>query len=245
VKRALDQDQLTLFYQPIHELESRRIVAAEALLRARRQTGEIRSAVSIAAGAEEGPDLFRLDSWMMKQAHEDAAHWQQNGGKGVRLHVNLSPREFQEGNVLRRLTKLVTGFQLVNLEITETAYIQRPKQTRHILDALKELGIQLWLDDYGTGHSSVTHLLDFPVDGVKIPGDFVKRLPANERARAVIRSTIELAHELESKVIAEGIENTRQLDDLREMKCDYIQGFLFSKPMPAEDFEALLKRQRS
>jgi EAL domain-containing protein (putative c-di-GMP-specific phosphodiesterase class I) len=95
VKRALDKDQLTLFYQPIHDIESRQVISAEALLRARRENGEIRSAASIAAGAEEGPDLYRLDSWMMKEAYEDAAHWQENGGPGVRLNFKLSPREFQ------------------------------------------------------------------------------------------------------------------------------------------------------
>jgi EAL domain-containing protein (putative c-di-GMP-specific phosphodiesterase class I) len=240
VKRALDQDQLTLFYQPIHELESRRVVAAEALLRARRRTGEIRSATSIAAGAEEGPDLFRLDSWMMKQACEDAHHWQSNGGEGVRLNVNFSAREFQEGNVLPRLRKLVKGFPLMNVEITETAYIERPKQTMHILDALKEKQIEIWLDDYGTGHSSIEHLLRFPVDGVKIPGDFVKRIPTDTRALAIVRSTVALAHELGARVIAEGVEHQDQLNVLRKMKCDYIQGFLFSRPMSRDDFEELL-----
>ena len=249
VKRALDQDQLTLFYQPIHELESRRIVAAEALLRARRQNGEIRSAVAIAAGAEEGPDLFRLDSWMMKQAYADAAHWQKSGGAGVRLNVNLSPREFQEGNVRARLAKLVSGYgvdtKTINLEITETAYIERPKQTMHILDELKELGVQVWLDDFGTGHSSISHLLHFPLDGLKLPGEFVCGLPANARASAITRSIVALAHELGMKVIAEGVESEDQLGPLRDMQCDYIQGFLFSKPMSLDNFERLITRQQS
>jgi EAL domain-containing protein (putative c-di-GMP-specific phosphodiesterase class I) len=143
------------------------------------------------------------------------------------------------------MTRLLTGFKLVNLEITETAYIKRPKQTKHILDDLKGLGIELWLDDYGTGHSSLTHLLDFPVDGVKIPGDFVKRIPANERASAVIRSTIALAHELGAKVIAEGIEHEDQLIMLKAMGCDYLQGFLFSKPMPLDEFEEMLRQRQS
>jgi diguanylate cyclase len=244
VKRALDQDQLTLFYQPIHELESRRIISAEALLRARRQSGEIRSAVSIAAGAEQGPDIFRLDSWMMHQAYSDAAQWQKNGATDVRLNVNLSPREFQEGDVLPRLTKLMSscgvGPESVNLEITETAYIERPKQTMHILDELKELGLELWLDDFGTGHSSITHLHLFPLDGLKLPGEFIKHLPGDKRCSAIVQRIIELAHDLEMKVIAEGIEHRDQLEALRRFECDYIQGFLFSKPMPLEEFETLL-----
>ena len=247
VKRALDQDQLTLFYQPIHELESRRIISAEALLRARRQTGEIRSAVPIAAGAELGPELFRLDSWMMHQAYVDAARWQKNGATDVRINVNLSPREFQEGDVMSRLTKLLSSCgvltESVNLEITETAYIERPKQTMHILDELKELGLQLWLDDFGTGHSSISHLQHFPLDGLKLPGEFVKGVVADVRSRAIVRHIIELAHDLDMLVIAEGVEHDDQIATLRDFGCDYVQGFLFSRPMPVEDFEELLAKR--
>jgi EAL domain-containing protein (putative c-di-GMP-specific phosphodiesterase class I) len=245
VRRALDQDQLVLFYQPIHELESRRIVSAEALLRSRRETGEIRSALPLTQAAEEGPDLFRLDSWTMHRAYADAAVWQKDGGAEVHLNVNLSPREFQEGNVLHRLHKLVTGsgndLHKINIEITEVSYIEHPKQTTHVLDEMKELGVQLWLDDFGTGHSSVEHLLRFPLDGLKVPATFVAKLSSDQRARAITKSMIDLAHELEMKVIAEGIEHRDQLEFLRDMRCDYIQGFLFSKPMPLDEFQAVLR----
>jgi EAL domain-containing protein (putative c-di-GMP-specific phosphodiesterase class I) len=244
VRRALDQGQLVLYYQPIHEIESRRIVSAEALLRARRQTGEIRSAVSLTIAAEEGPDLFRLDSWTMHRAYADAAIWQKSDGPDVHLNVNLSPREFQEGNVLQRLHKLVSGggndLRKINIEITEVSYIEHPKQTTHVLDEMKELGVQLWLDDFGTGHSSIEHLLRFPLDGLKVPATFVSRLGSDQRARAITKSMIDLAHQLEMKVIAEGIEHRDQLEFLRDMGCEYIQGFLFSKPMPLEEFRAAL-----
>jgi EAL domain-containing protein (putative c-di-GMP-specific phosphodiesterase class I) len=246
VRRALDQDQLVLFYQPIHELESRRIVSAEALLRSRRETGEIRSALPLTQAAEEGPDLFRLDSWTMHRAYADAATWQRAEGPDVHLNVNLSPREFQEGNVLQRLHKIVEGsgneLHKINIEITEVSYIEHPKQTKHVLDDMKELGVQLWLDDFGTGHSSVEHLLRFPLDGLKVPATFVKVLSSDQRARAITKSMIDLAHALEMKVIAEGIEHRDQLEFLRDMECDYIQGFLFSKPMPLEEFQQTLAR---
>ncbi|HEV7427786.1 MAG TPA: EAL domain-containing protein [Thermoanaerobaculia bacterium] len=245
VRRALDQDQFVLFYQPIHKLESRRIVSAEALLRARRETGEIRSALPLTQAAEEGPDLFRLDSWTMHRAYEDAALWQRDGAPDVHLNVNLSPREFQEGNVMQRLHRLVAGsandLHKINVEITEVSYIEHPKQTRHVLDEMKDLGVQLWLDDFGTGHSSVEHLLRFPLDGLKVPATFVSKLPADQRARAITKSMIGLAHELQMKVIAEGIEHRDQLEFLRDMRCDYIQGFLFSKPMPLDEFQAVLR----
>ena len=244
IRRALDQDQLVLFYQPIHELESRRIISAEALLRSRRETGEIRSALPLTQAAEEGPDLFRLDSWTMRQAYADAAIWQNADGADVHLNVNLSPREFQEGNVLQRLTRLVSStkndLSKINIEITEVSYIAHPKQTRHVLDEMKELGVELWLDDFGTGHSSIEHLLRFPLDGLKVPAKFIAPLAGDQRARAITKSMIDLAHDLDMRVMAEGIEHRDQLEFLRDMGCDYIQGFLFSKPMPLEEFQKLL-----
>jgi EAL domain-containing protein (putative c-di-GMP-specific phosphodiesterase class I) len=210
-------------------------VAAEALLRARRQSGEIRSAVSIAAGAEEGSEMFRLDSWMMQQVCRDSLRW-----NGVRLNINLSAREFEEGSLLQRLKKL-GDVSHINLEITETSHIRKPEHIRRVLDQIRELGVRLWLDDFGTGHSSLMHLLQFDVDGVKIPEQFIKGVVASERSRAIARSIIALAHDLHLGVVAEGVEDEGQLAFLRELHCDYIQGFLFSEPMPAEDFESLLR----
>jgi len=234
VRRALNQKQLVVFYQPIHALDSRKIIAAEALLRARRRSGEIRSAVPIAHAAEEGPQMFRLDSWMMQQAFTDSAHWD-----GVRLNVNLSPREFEEGHLLERLKKL-GDVSRVNLEITETSYIEHPNKLHGVIGKIRELGVQLWLDDFGTGHSSLSHLLNLEVDGVKVPETFVKGVEASARSRAITRSIIELAHELDLKVIAEGVENDAQLAFLRELQCEYIQGFLFSEPMAAGEFASVL-----
>src|SRR5436190_7562478 len=139
VRRALDQQQLVLFYQPIHDIASRAVVAAEALLRAQRSTGEIRSGEPIAAGAEEGPDLFRLDSWMLQCALADSISW-----GGVRLNVNLSPREFENRGVAARLKSLIAGCGAdparICLEITETLQIVKIDQTRRVLEELKETG---------------------------------------------------------------------------------------------------------
>ena len=244
VRRALNQKQLVLFYQPIHETKSRKIVSAEALLRSRRPGGEIRSGVPLTITAEEGPDLFRLDSWTMKRALRDAATWQRKGISNVRINVNLSAREFQEGDVSRRLKKLVTRYgaatDQINLEITETSFIDQPKRIARVVDELRELGVQLWLDDFGTGHSSISHLIHFQLDGLKVPGTFIKDLPASRRSRSITKAIIDLAHDLDMQVIAEGVEHRGQLAFLRECCCEYIQGFLFSKPMPVDEFTRLL-----
>lgn len=240
--RAIDGDaRLLLLYQPIHDARTGAIRAAEALLRQQRESGEIREASIITEAAEEsdGPELFVLDSMLVRRAFADAAQW-----RGIRLHVNLSPREFQEGNVLDRLSALVTSCGIdtkrVSLEITETSYIEHPEETIEVLLALKKLGVQLWLDDFGTGHSSLTHLQHFPVDGIKLPGAFVRPLPHDERCAAIATRLIDLAHDLDMLVVAEEVEEQAQLDFLLERQCDLIQGFLFSRPMTVEKLEAVL-----
>ena len=244
--RAIDGDGgLLLFYQPIHDARSGAIWGVEALLRQRREDGTIREASIITEAAEEGtgPELFALDSMLVRRAYTEAADWP------VRLNVNLSPREFQEGNVLDRLTKLVTSCGIdvhkVNLEITETSFIEHPEETMDVLRKIKELGVQLWLDDFGTGHSSLTHLQHFPIDGIKLPGAFVRPLPDDERCAPIVRSLVALAHDLGLTVIAEEVERQEQLDFLRELGCEYIQGFLFNRPMTAEAFEEKLATQPS
>jgi EAL domain-containing protein (putative c-di-GMP-specific phosphodiesterase class I) len=243
--RAIDgDDRLLLVYQPIHDAYTGAIWAAEALLRQRRASGEIREASIITDAAEDssGPELFQLDSMLVKRAYTEAAHWH-----GVRLNVNLSPREFQEGNVLHRLTELMTSCGIdtkrVNLEITETSYIEQPEETMDVLLALKKLGLELWLDDFGTGHSSLTHLQHFPVDGIKLPGAFVRPLPNDERCSSITRALIRLAHDLGLRVIAEEVEEQAQLDFLLEEGVEYIQGFLFSKPMTPERFAEVLSAE--
>jgi EAL domain-containing protein (putative c-di-GMP-specific phosphodiesterase class I) len=241
--RAFDQQNLVPVYQPIHDARTRGIVAAEALLRQRRESGEIREAGIITEAAEDGTraDLYALDSIVVKMAYDDAVHWHAHGAPEVRLNVNLSPREFQEGNVMQRLEKLVTGCGIqtskINLEITETAYIEHPEQTMDILTELKQMGIAIWLDDFGTGHSSIQHLQHFPLDGLKIPKEFVSALPHDLRCRAITGSLIRLGHELGIEIIAEGVEKEDQLQFLLDQGCDYIQGFLFSRPMLRDEFE--------
>jgi len=245
--RALeDEEQLVLLYQPIHDARTGAIYAAEALLRQRRQTGELREASIIHEAAEESSsaELFALDHILVRKAYTDAARWQ-SFAPHIRLNVNLSPRELQEGNVVDRLTALVSScgidMRKVNIEITETAHIEDLRKAEKTLQLLKDLGLGLWLDDFGTDHSAIDHLLHFPIDGIKLSGAFVKPLPADDRCRAITRNLITLAHDLGLAVIAEEVERQEQLDFLLEQRCEYIQGFLFSRPMAVEDLERLAR----
>ena len=248
--RALDEtEDLVLLYQPIHDARTREIYGAEALLRQRRESGELREASIIHEAAEEscGTELFTLDNILVKKAYTDAAAWQAQHPQ-VRLNVNLSPREFQEGDVMKRVTSLITACGIdtrkVNVELTETSYIDHPEQTMDVLQALKDLGVSLWLDDFGTGHSALTHLQCFPVDGIKLPGAFIQPLPDDSRCRAIVSALLALAHDLGIAVIAEEVERREQLDFLLERKCEYIQGFYFSKPMTVDELRGMLSGVR-
>lgn len=244
--RALDQDEdLVLFYQPIHDARSGRILSAEALMRQRRSTGEMREASVIRKAAEKSPgtELVELDALLVRRATAEAARWQ--AFSPVRLNVNLSPREFEEGDLPALLAGLTEASGIdprnVNLEITETTYIAHPRRTVAVLDALRELGLSLWLDDFGSGHSSITHLLHFPLAGLKIGGGFIQPLPGNARARAIVRNVIALGHDLGLLVTAEEVERQEQLDLLREFGCDSIQGYLYNRPMRARELESVLR----
>ncbi|HKR66970.1 MAG TPA: EAL domain-containing protein [Thermoanaerobaculia bacterium] len=244
--RALDDhEQLLLVYQPIHDARSGAIRAVEALLRQRRESGEIRDASIITEAAEESSsqELFTLDHLLVRRAYSDAVRWQHDHPE-VRLNINLSPREFQEGNVLDRLTSLVTSCGInvhkVNLEITEASPIECPEETMDVLRALKKLGLALWLDDFGTGHSSLEHVQHFPLDGLKIGGAFVKELPNDKRFAALVRHIVGLAHDLGLQVVAEEVERKEQLEFLLDLDCDFIQGFYFSRPMTVDALQATL-----
>lgn len=244
--RALEDKDLLLLYQPIHDLNGV-VVAAEALLRQRRQSGEIREASIITETAEEaaGPELFVLDSWVVRTAYRDAGSWQRRH-PNVRLNVNLSPREFTDErmDIVGKLKSVIgesnTDPRRVSLEITETRYIERPRETVDVLNQVRSLGFELWLDDFGTRFSSMTHVQHFPLDGLKIAGTFVSGLPDDKRCRAICKALLSLARDLELRVIAEEVENEAQLDVLRELGGHYIQGFLYSRPMPLEEFQKFL-----
>jgi EAL domain-containing protein (putative c-di-GMP-specific phosphodiesterase class I) len=238
--QAIDGDNLVLLYQPIHDMKSHAIVSAEALLRQRRKSGELREASMITDAVEDAPHdtLIEFDEMMARRAYGDAARWQSNGGTNVHLHINLSPREFQEGDVVRRISALTSDTRIdthkIHLEITEVSHIHDPGETADLLRSLKALGIELWLDDFGTGHSTLEHLY-FPIDGVKIPSQFVRGIDRERRSYAITSSLIRMAHDLKLRVIAEGVERDEQLTMLAELECDLIQGFLFSRPMSVDD----------
>jgi EAL domain-containing protein (putative c-di-GMP-specific phosphodiesterase class I) len=237
LENALDRENVVVVYQPIHDVVSRRMIAAEALMRQRRESGEIREAAILTKAAENAPreEMIDLDEILLERAFTG---WRSD----LRLHVNLSPREFQHDDVVARVRRAVEAAGVdphrITLEITETSHINDLGDAARVLREMKALGVELWLDDFGTGHSTIEQLYRFPVDGLKLPATFIADVDRNRRSRAIAKSLIALAHDLALHVIAEGVEREAQLSVLAGFDCDFVQGFLFSRPMPLEQLLA-------
>ncbi len=236
IEKAVEGEDFQLHYQPIVDRVSGRAVAAEALLRWSTPANHVGKAGEVAAEAEEGCAIFQLDDWSMCRAFSDAREWTESGLTDLRLNLNLSAREFYESGIIKRLTSSMdkAGFNpaMLNLELTETSAIEDPEKAMKLFRKLQKLGIEIWLDDFGTGHSSLAWLRYFPVDGLKIPGTFVENLATDHKDLTIVTAIVTMARSLELKIIAEGVEDQEQLAVLDDLECDMIQGYLFYEALP-------------
>jgi len=249
LKAALEHQRLLLHYQPIVSASDSRVARVEALLRWRTPQGEDDNIEELIWSAERSPVIFKLENRILQEACRDAATWHQAGLHGVRVNVNLSAREFPRADLVRRVKRRLGSCGVapsgLGLEITETSSLRDFAAVAEQIRRLIDLGIELWLDDFGTGHSSLEWLSHLPLHGVKIPGTFVKRLFTEKRCPPIVTRVIDLAHDLGLKVIAEGVETEAQRDDLTHRGCDLFQGFLFYPPMAASDLPRALAGPRS
>jgi EAL domain-containing protein (putative c-di-GMP-specific phosphodiesterase class I) len=235
--KAVAEDRVHLLYQPVVRARDMQVEKVEALLRWRRPRLEKESLTALIWAAERSPVIFELENWILDQSFRAAANWSASGLPGLRLNVNLSAREFPRCDLVARVTRRLEAAHLpplgLGLEITETSAMQRFDEVAEQIEELIGKGIELWLDDFGTGHSSLEWLSHLPLSGVKIAGTFVSRLEDETRCRKIVDRVIALAHDLGLRVIAEGVETGAQRDFLAERGCDYYQGFLFHPALPA------------
>jgi EAL domain-containing protein (putative c-di-GMP-specific phosphodiesterase class I) len=244
LKAAMAEDRVVLHYQPIVTARDIRIGAVEALLRWRLPEGETHELTDLILAAERSPVIFRLEHWTLRRAFHEAAAWLPAGGPQPRLNINLSAREFVRAGlaarVLRQLRSAGLEPRAVALEITETSAIEAFDAVAEHIDRLVEAGTEVWLDDFGTGHSSLDWLSHLPIHGVKIAGTFVERILTEDRCRVIVMRVIEMAHDLGLRVAAEGIEKPDQGAVLVDLGCDLLQGLLFHPPLPADELARLL-----
>ncbi len=240
LRQALKRDQFRLYYQPKVDLKTGLIHGCEALLRWEHPERGMIPPGQFIPIAEDTGLILSIGEWALKEACQKSLIWQKAGLPPISVAVNLSARQFRQGDLvaLVRNTLAETGLtpELLELELTESMIMDNPHDTAKILSQLKDLGVSLSLDDFGTGYSSLNYLRRFPVDTLKIDQSFVRDVSNDPSGASVITSIIDIAHNLNLTAIAEGVETQDQLDFLRAKNCDSVQGFFFSKPLPEDEF---------
>jgi diguanylate cyclase (GGDEF)-like protein len=245
LRGATARGELSVVYQPIVHLASGRVCKGEALARWRHpELGEVGPAEFIPV-AEANGTIHELGDWALAEAARHAAAWREAGASDFVVSVNRSPIQFRadgdgEHPCLAQLRALGVPPSCVALELTEGIFLDTDTSTKERLAALRRAGIGLSLDDFGTGYSSIGHLHGFDLDLVKIDRRFVQGIVTSDKDRALCKSIIAMAHALEVQVVAEGVETEAQRDLLAELGCDYVQGYLFGRPMSAERMQAVV-----
>ncbi|MFZ5586362.1 MAG: bifunctional diguanylate cyclase/phosphodiesterase [Thermodesulfobacteriota bacterium] len=245
LRKALERGEFLVYYQPQVDLGSGRVAGMEALVRWQTQDGRLILPGQFIPLAEETGLIVPIGEWVLEEACRQAAAWVRAGHSHLRLAVNLSARQFNQpglveivGGILER-TGLPPG--RLELEITESTVMTNLEAAADILRRLHERGVKLALDDFGTGHSSLYYLKHFSIDVLKIDRSFIVDLPEDQDAAAIAEAVVSMARSLGLKVLAEGVETEAQLDFLRALGCDQVQGFIFSRPLPAASFERALE----
>lgn len=242
LRRALENGELKLHYQPQVELSTQRIVGAEALARWQHPKLGLLPATEFIPLAENTGLITLLGEWAMREGCRQTACWQQAGADDLRVAVNVSARQFQQKDFVKMVGDILAETSLapssLELEITETSIMQDPEHVITLLTELKELGVSIAIDDFGIGYSSLMYLKRFPIDRLKIDRMFVSDSTTDSDDAALVMTIITMAHNLRLNVMAEGVETEEQLKFLRLLKCDEGQGYLFAKSVPPEVFLA-------
>ncbi len=248
LRRALERHELVLHYQPRIDIRSGRITGVEALVRWQHPELGLVPPGKFIPLAEETGLIGPIGEWALAAACTQHRAWEREGLGHLRVAVNLSPRQFQQGDLLKSVAQVLaqTGCNAKSLEfeITEGMVMRNPESAVTLLQQLKDLGIHIAIDDFGTGYSSLAYLKRFPIDSLKIDRSFVMDVPEDADDVAINVAVIAMAHSLGLKVVAEGVETQEQFDFLRKEGCDEMQGYFFSKPLPVEQVTALLLKGR-
>ncbi|WP_461479704.1 putative bifunctional diguanylate cyclase/phosphodiesterase [Paenibacillus sp. PvR148] len=242
LRKALIRNELILFYQPQVDLRSGRIVGTEALIRWKHPERGMVSAQDIIPLAEDTGLIVPLGEWILDAACTQNKAWQDMGYDPMVVSVNLSPSQFVKSNLIKLVKKVLeqTGLDpcYLQLEITESRKMDVDRDLA-ILEKLKEFGVYLGIDDFGKGYSSLVYLKEFPIDTLKIDQSFVHDCTVHIKDAEIVKMIISMAHSLGLNVIAEGVETKQHLDFLKQHLCNAAQGYLFSKPLPADELERM------
>lgn len=238
---AIEEDQLCLHYQPQIDLRTGRMVGVEALVRWNHPERGLIAPAHFIPLAEETGLIVQLGEWLLRKAGSQQKQWLSRGYPVGKVAINLSPRQLREKDFARRLAFILRELKLaprfLELEITESSAMEYAGQTINTLSQLNDMGLSLAIDDFGTGYSSLSYLKRFPIQKLKIDRSFIQDINVDHNDASIAASIIGLAHNMQLKVLAEGVENEQQAQWLRQRNCDQAQGYLYAQPIPPEKLE--------
>jgi EAL domain-containing protein (putative c-di-GMP-specific phosphodiesterase class I) len=244
---AIQNGELDVFYQPIIDVKTKAVASVEALVRWNRPGYGMVSPQDFIPVAEDTGLISPIGEWVMRAVCGQIKTWKNLGYKPVPVAINVSGREFLQNDFVQKLIEVTqeTGIDpsLLEVEITESTIVCDVKRTIDTLQQLKSFGIKSAIDDFGTGYSSLSYLKDFPVDKLKVDRSFT--LDMNPKNVSIVRAILAIAQNLHLSVVAEGIEDSAQFNQLCEEGCDFIQGYVFSEPIPAHQFEQKFLKKTS
>lgn len=244
--RALERNELELYYQPQVSCTSHKIVGLEALIRWNHPESGMIMPVKFIPIAEQTGLIIPIGEWVLRTACQQNKTWQDAGLPRIRMGVNLSAKQFQNDHLVKDvegiLKEIGLDYQYLELEITESAAMKGKSNIIETLKLFKNLGIHIAIDDFGTEYSSLNYLKQLPADRIKIPMTFIKGLDVSTEDKAITKAIIILAKNMGLGVIAEGVETKNQLDFLNQQMCDEVQGFYYFKPLPVHEVEELLRK---
>lgn len=244
LRKALEQQEFQLYYQPQIEISTGRVIGAEALIRWCHPEAGMISPASFIPVAEESGLIVPIGDWVLQEACYEVARWRDLGMLAPVVAVNLSALQFARGNIEQAVIKAVqqAGIQpqMLELELTESIMLHNTDSVLATVKRLKQQGFYFTIDDFGTGYSSLQYLKSFDVDKLKIDQSFVRDIINNEDDAAIVRAIIQMAKGLGLKTIAEGVETAEALAVLAQYQCDEVQGYYLARPMPAAQFREFL-----
>jgi diguanylate cyclase (GGDEF)-like protein/PAS domain S-box-containing protein len=247
--KALDRGEFLLHYQPLIDINQRKMVGVEALIRWQHPKLGLISPDKFIPLAEETGLIIPIGEWVLRTASKQNKAWQDAGYPTIYVSVNLSACQFEQKDLVETIAKVLIENDLdpkwIKLEVTESVIMHNAEEAVTTLEQLKGLGVQIAIDDFGTGYSSLLYLQKFPIDTLKMDRSFVRNITSSSKDATITVAVISLAHSLNLQVVAEGVETEGQMAHLMDYQCDQVQGYLFSRPVPLTEFERLLSDQRN